>query len=207
MGWHISVESEETARQAPQVFNRKTGKAVHKGPSIAWFPGAQKTRELIIRLGTPIDHIVAQIIACKPKNEFITILRLGSHGDAGGISLGGEDHVPLVFGNADCFKALREHFQPPRGVIQIHSCGVASDETIVAPGTKPKEHVFRPGRWKGPIRPNEDLVSRLGYRLLSRLAEVTGVPVTAPFNAQSQYANSLKGPQLWVYPDGDYVKL
>lgn len=207
MGWCISVESEETAQKAVQVYNSRTKTHTARGGLNGYFPNAKKYRDLVIRVGTPLEHVVGQIIACKPKGEHITVLRIGSHGNAGGICISGEKNIPLAYVTADCLAPLKVHFKPPYGVIQIYACGVASDESIYQPGTRPEERKFRPGVWHGGIRPGDSLAQRLGYRLLARMAEVTGMPVLAPFDVQPQYATSLKGPQLWVYPDGNYVKL
>ena len=142
-------------------------------------------------------QIVKRIIAAKPAGKMLTILKLVSHGDTGMLFLSGTgDHpprLPLTHLNIEEFAELRPHFDPLRSAIHLHACGVASDTSINAGGPVDSPNTI-PGSWKGG--------TGLGYKLLDRMAVLTGIPTMAAIDVQLYLNTVFKGKTVCVEPTG-----
>src|SRR5262245_10974129 len=161
-----------------------------------WF---KEIQNVFIPLYASPGMIVNRIISAKPAGKKLTYLKLVAHGEAGWLFLSGAPDppippaLPLAHDNVDEFARLRSHFDPLRGVIQLHGCGVASDTRIVVGGTY-GHPITIPGTWRGSgegltykaalAQAESGGYTKLGYLLMSRLAQVTGIPVEAPLHKQ-----------------------
>jgi hypothetical protein len=201
----VYPEGADLNRGTITKVNRHTGEVRVLQYDDYTHPGVKVIRSVFIPPGASPGVIVKRIISAKPADKKLTILKLVAHGDAGMLFLSGPvPAVPLTQFTVDEFADLRPHFDSLRGVIHLHGCGVASDTSIVVGGTI-ENPITIPGTWKGS---SEGLTyekapgSKRGYRLMSKLAQVTGISVVAALNVQPYLATNFKGETVWVYPNG-----
>lgn len=117
----------------------------------------------------------------------IWLLRLCCHGNAGVMWLG----EGVRARNAHQFRGLADWMTPGGRGVEIHGCGVGSDDSILQDALP----ICRRGSFGSP--------TGLGRIFLLKLAAAFGVPVTGAINCQrSDRLFRFEGPTVTAYPDG-----
>jgi hypothetical protein len=189
-------------------FDPITGKHGGNAPNpLLCIPPTAK-RVLVGGGRTVVDMVEAIKDALGPletlaPNQMLATLIIGSHGLPGKMFIGtGLDRY-----SAGAFGDLRPYFQPYHGCIRLHGCGVASDQALVADPTVCKVNPLgcKLG-WRGSWSATSNSTDN-GYQLLKALANVTGQPVQAAIDVQSNvFPDFFKFQGLTVYVNPDDAK-
>jgi len=152
-------------------------------------------------IGVKEQHSADQIISSFDKiagGDKVRIMRILAHGNTGILFFPQMMTKDTI---SQKFTKLRSYFST-HARLEIHSCGLASDTSVVREGADPrapKSSDFIPGAF------NHNGTGR-GVRYLARMSSITNLPVTAGINVQFSDDNDwmFEGDTVTCYPNNTF---